>query len=142
MDRKRYKNSWIKGKNRKRDNRQCDINLVLEESEPEKKQQNRNQFLGVVKPRTRQSSAGQQVAPGGHITVILHYYEDLNYFRLLSGLISVLCKAYINQRGSGASPEQETVPGLCHPEPPPLTHSLQSHLNTQRENIFRKAKVY
>ena len=142
MDRKRYKNSWIKGKNRKRDNRQCDINLVLEESEPEKSNKTETNF-SVWSNREQGSRVLVNRWPRVVISQLsLHYYEDLNYFRLLSGLISVLCKAYINQRGSGASPEQETVPGLCHPEPPPLSHSLQSHLNTQRENIFRKAKVY
>ena len=142
MDRKRYKNSWIKGKNRKRDNRQCDINLVLVESEPEKSNKTETNF-SVWSNREQGSRVLVNRWPRVVISQLsLHYYEDLNYFRLLSGLISVLCKAYINQRGSGASPEQETVPGLCHPEPPPLSHSLQSHLNTQRENIFRKAKVY
>ena len=142
MDRKRYKNSWIKGKNRKRDNRQCDINLVLEESEPEKSNKTETNF-SVWSNREQGSRVLVNRWPRVVISQLsLHYYEDLNYFRLLSGLISVLCKAYINQRGSRASLEQETVPGLCHPEPPPLSHSLQSHLNTQRENIFRKAKVY
>ena len=45
-------------------NRQCDINLVFLREWTRKRQQNRNQFLGVVKPRTRQQCAGQQVARG------------------------------------------------------------------------------
>ena len=80
--------------------------------------------------------------PGVLVTsqLSLHYHEDLNHFRFSSGLIfSVLCKVYINQRGTRASPEQDLY--LCHPEAQPLSRqNLQSHFNTQIGNISEKIR--
>ena len=67
----------------------------------------------------------------------LHYHEDLNHFRISSGLIfSVLCKVYINQRGTraGACTCVTRRPSHCHRQ------SLQSHFNTQIGNIPEKTR--
>ena len=125
-------------------NRQCDINLVLEESEPEKGNKTETN-LSVWSNREQGSSVRPNRWPRGlgcwlvTSQLSLHYHENLNHFRFSSGLISVLCKVYINQRGSRAGTEQDTVPGPCHTEAPPPSHqSLQSHFNTQIENIPEK----
>ena len=128
-------------------NRQCDINLVLEESEPEKGNKTETNF-SVWSNREQGSSVRANRWPRGlgcwlvTSQLSLHYHENLNHFRFSSGLISVLCKVYINQRGSRAGREQDTghcTWSVCHPEPPPPSHqSLQSHFNTQIENIPEK----
>ena len=107
----------------------------MEESEPEKGNKTETNF-SVWSNREQGSGVPANRWPGVLVTsqLSLHYDEDLSHLRFSSGLISVLCKVYINQGVTRARPEQDTVPGPCHPEAPPPSESSVTFQHSNRKH--------